>query len=139
MQFLSEQFDNRTKFLALFLMWTLCLGLTTLSIQHSCNPMLGVPSPECRIVVEPPPEPPPPIPPDPPPSPQECGKFIPSMLAGAGGGFAAGVGTSALAGAGVISATITVGGAIIAAPATVAVGTGILIFLAVQSLIGGAC
>ncbi|MBW4695308.1 MAG: hypothetical protein KME27_26460 [Lyngbya sp. HA4199-MV5] len=174
MQFLSEQFDNRTKFLAGFLVWTLCLGLTTLSVQHSCNPMIGSPSPECGAIVQksdgaktsdsnkqqkerknhpsktnhPLPDPPtkeksgdskPPSKPVQKTTSPKCGKSFIPIVAGAGSAAAAGAGASALASAGVISATITVGSAVIAAPVTMAVAAGILVFLAVRSLTGGTC
>lgn len=177
MQFLSSQFDNRVKFLALFLVWTLCLGLTTLSAQHSCNPLIGAPSSECKLIAQsqgderiavsrkqpndkskkPSPSPKNPSLEDKSTagkpgdsifssktdqttaSPKCDQNFIPSAFAGVGSGIAAGAGASALAGAGMISATVTIGGAIIAAPATAAVATGILVFLVVRSLIGGSC
>jgi hypothetical protein len=149
MQFLLAPFDQRTKFLALFLVWTLCLGLTTLIVQHSQNPMICAPLPQCRVT--PPNIPDQPIPPtlgsggdkskpipkpDPPITSPKCNKkFIP-IVAGAGSGGVAGAGASVLAGSGVISATITVGGAVVAAPAAVAVTTGVLVFLVVRSLTG---
>lgn len=51
MSFLSEQSNNRTKLLALCLAWTVCLSLTTLNIQHSCDPIVGASSTECGKIV----------------------------------------------------------------------------------------
>ena len=156
MRLLSKKFGSQTNFLAGFLTWTLCLGLTTLSVQHSCNPIIGKPSVECIKIID--------------regrdknsgdketqpgknqeewkgkkkgsglndPEPQPDNKILIPVATGAGSGVIAGVGASALASAGVISTTIAVGGAVIATPIAVAVMTGVLVFLAVRSFTGG--
>jgi hypothetical protein len=172
MQFLSSSFDNRTKFLALFLLWVVCLGLTTLSAQHSCNPLIGAPSVKCSQVIASrdssgksgdnpgkpevkekweqsskentnrPTQPPKINSKDsgnvPTTGQQKSSRNLMPAAAGAGSAAAAGVGASALASAGVISTTITVGGAVIATPVAVAVAAGILVFLAVRSFTRGA-
>lgn len=169
MQFLSEQFDNRTKFLALFLMWTLCLGMTTLSIQHSRNPLICAPSPDCRIVqrggkkqlvedgqakgkitIQPPAKKKPlanqptnsesgPSKPD-----SEFDQVHPlkcnkNLMPSV---FAGVSGAAAGAGASTLASAGVIsvaGGAVIALPATVAVSVGILVFLALKSFSGGDC
>lgn len=39
----------RVKQLKLFVVWIFFLSLVTLSVQHSCNPMIGDPSPQCMV------------------------------------------------------------------------------------------
>jgi len=115
MQFLSEKFDNRTRLLALFLAWTLCLTLTTLSVQHSDNPFICV-SPACKVAPNPPPAPPNPpktdkficvspackVAPNPPPAPpnppktDKCNKNGIPLILGVGSGVAAGGTVAAL-------------------------------------------